>query len=177
MAINADSFKKGTSISKDNFNALKTLINTEVNGSARREQGYTIVNDVTNTAIDDTQINNLIGALNKIKQDYTTVLQGDLALGDILSTLYTRIELLRTTYPNKKGTTYPNYAGCGGACRGLCSGCTGGCSSSCSGTCSGSCSGGCSGDCSSCAYSCGSGCGSICGGGCEGFSYSCNAQY
>lgn len=188
LAITENDFNKAEKITSSDFNDLKQLIDIEVNSQARREQGYTISNDVIQKEkITINEINNLIGALNKIRQDYSSVLSKDIIFSDLFKELYIRVELLRTVYPVKVQTVYPDHAGCGGACRGLCSGCYGGCSDSCSNSCrnscknscSGSCDGGCDGDCDSSCGGCGgcsdecTGCGSYCGGSCEGFSYSC----
>ena len=152
MALSAEDFAAGKLSTAETFNQLKTLIDTEVNSTNRREQGYVIVNDAPKESIDyASQTNNLIGALNQIKKQYSEVLKDETLIAPWLE-LYTRIELLRTAYPNKVATTYPDNAGCGAACTGLCSGCTNQCTSCTS--CSGSCSGGCYGECKGCEGTC-----------------------
>lgn len=175
MALSAEDFAAGKLSTAETFNQLKSLIDTEVNSASRREQGFIIVNDVPKESIDYAfQTNNLIKALNQIKEQYNEVLKDETLIAPWLE-LYTRVELLRTAYPNKIATTYPDNAGCGAACTGLCSGCTNQCTS-----CSG-CTGGCQGGCQGCGGDCtGSGCQGSCTDvctSCVGFSYSCNPQY
>ena len=177
MAVTSSNFEPGQLSTAQTFNELKQLINTEVNSTNRREQGYIIVNDVPKESINyATQTNNLIGALNKIKQQYSEVLKDETLIAPWLE-LYTKVELLRTTYPQKI-SFYPDNAGCGAACTGLCSGCTGTCLDTCTSCqgctgCTGSCSGGCSGCTGSCAGGCYTGCSGGCQSSCGGCGFSC----
>lgn len=159
MALSSSDFDAGKIVTAETFNELKALIDEEVNSSSRREQGYIIVNDVPKESTDyASQTNSLIGALNKIKEQFDEVLQDETLLAPWLE-LYTKVELLKTAYPNKN-YPYTDQAGCGSNCTGLCSAdCTGTCETLCSGLCSGECTGACAPGCGNCGGDCtGSGC-------------------
>ena len=117
--------EEGQFANAEDMNALKQLINYEVN--LRRKQGYKLTTEImqTNKQFDTAAyINNLIGGLRKIHKTKFSLVTQNITF---IKALFDLIEKIEKLMSYKDQTKYGDNAGCDGECRGLCSGCEGCC--------------------------------------------------